>query len=340
MVDEDALRARFSLVEIDDEGVLLDREGGGVFQLNRTACGIWAEFKRGASPRTIAMRLVKRFGIAPEIAERDARSALADLPTSDASGIVRRADPAGGQWEESPAGYTFREGDVVICEVDRQGTSLRLPSWPQPTASEARRRIRSVVARVLALRGIHLLHASAVEIGGSLTVFTGPSGAGKTTIARSLARGGARLVSEDLLVLSSGSTEPRAVISGEATIRKWVHDQATHLTNHPVEAIACHGLDASASGADLSVSQVLLIDAGRRFGEGIRLERLPPAGALVAMMNSIYFASVDADNWLARIEMLRNIVKSAHTSIATMPSGLSALDRAIPALNQSEMVAS
>ena len=67
--------------------------------------------------------------------------------------------------------------------------------------------LRSVVPKLLALRGIRVLHASAVEIDGSLLVFSGQSGAGKTTSAKAFAQAGARLVSEDLLVLHARRTE-------------------------------------------------------------------------------------------------------------------------------------
>src|SRR5882724_8206999 len=101
MVDEDALRARYTLVEIDEEGVLLDRECGAVFRLNRTACVIWKAVLAGDSLPAIAAMLVRRFGIRAQIAERDASAALVDLPATKSAAIEPGRDAVDGRWENS-----------------------------------------------------------------------------------------------------------------------------------------------------------------------------------------------------------------------------------------------
>ena len=340
VLDEAKLRSRFSLVEIDDEGVLLDRESGAVFRLNRTACAIWAELLAGGSLAAVVATMVKRFGIAPHRAKRDARAMLTDLPDDLTTPKVKASRPGLGRWGETPGGYAFFDGETVACEVDRGGTVLRLPAGAKPTEGEARARIHSVVPRVLALRGIHLLHASAVELDGSLLVITGPSGAGKTTSARAFARTGARLVSEDLLVLEPASVGPRAVITGEATIRAWVAGRGTRLAHRPAEVIACDDLDRCLEGSRLPIGEIWIIHAARRAGGRIELEALSRPDALVALMESVYFASSDTATWDTRFESLRGLVDCVSTSRATMPHGLLELDAGVGAFRQREMIAS
>ncbi len=341
MLDEAAARSRFSLIEIDDEGVLLDRDDGAVFRLNRTACTIWAAVMSGQSIPAVAATMARRFGIGSEQAERDVRMALVDRPgDATVGGAATGAHQSAFRWQETTTGYAFLDHDVITCEVDPGGAMLRLPPHACPTESEARARIRSVVPRILALRGVHLLHASAVELRGALLVITGPSGAGKTTSARAFARTGARLVSEDLLVFEATSAGSRAITSGEATIRAWVAEQSAKLARRPDEPIDCRDLVRCIEGPQVGIGSIWIIDAARRAGHRIELEQLRPVDALVATMESVYFASFDADTWAARFDSLRQLVASVTASRTTMPDGLAALDAAVGLFRQSEMIVS
>ena len=55
----------------------------------------------------------------------------------------------------------------------------------------------NVLSLVLGLRGIPVLHASAVEVDGEAIAFLGPTGAGKSTAAALLCAAGGRLVTDD-----------------------------------------------------------------------------------------------------------------------------------------------
>ena len=56
-----------------------------------------------------------------------------------------------------------------------------------------------------------VLHASAVDIGARAVGFLGAAGAGKSTLAAALVRGGASLLTDDALVIDCGAEIPRAV---------------------------------------------------------------------------------------------------------------------------------
>lgn len=63
----------------------------------------------------------------------------------------------------------------------------------------------NLLATVLALRGETVLHASAVEIGGSALAFVADSGVGKSTLAALACARGARFVTDDVLRIHEAS---------------------------------------------------------------------------------------------------------------------------------------
>jgi len=64
-----------------------------------------------------------------------------------------------------------------------------------------------VFGLLLRLRGVTCLHASAVAFGDWSVVFVGPEGSGKSTTAAAFAKRGYAVLSDDIVALSSASTE-------------------------------------------------------------------------------------------------------------------------------------
>ena len=179
-----------------------------------------------------------------------------------------------------------------------------------------------------------------------MLVFSGRSGAGKTTTARAFERAGARLVSEDLLDGLGGVNldrrAARLAIGGEArdppgSSSKRRISHARRPTRSVQAARSLWG------GPPRSVAQILLVDATRRAGQSIQRDELAHPDALVALIESAYIASPDARAWRARFVLLRDLVCRVATSRVTMPEGLPALEAAARALqlpNQSATIAS
>ena len=94
--------------------------------------------------------------------------------------------------------------------VSRDGRVVR--SWPD-TPLELRWQqllLGQVIPLVAALRGLEVLHASAVVRGGLAFAFAGDSGVGKSTLAARLALRGNDLLADDVLTVSLGdSGEPQ-----------------------------------------------------------------------------------------------------------------------------------
>jgi hypothetical protein len=70
--------------------------------------------------------------------------------------------------------------------------------------------VAQVLPLVAALRGLHVIHASAVSMGDGAIAFAGPSGAGKSTLATELARAGHPMLAEDVLALRLDAGTPIA----------------------------------------------------------------------------------------------------------------------------------
>ena len=81
---------------------------------------------------------------------------------------------------------------------------------------------RLVLAQALplaaVLQGLEVFHASAVALDGSVVAFAGRSGAGKTSTALHVVRGGARLVTDDVLAVEVRDGRPYAY-PGSTTAR-------------------------------------------------------------------------------------------------------------------------
>jgi hypothetical protein len=114
----------------------------------------------------------------------------------------------------------LRDGEAVLLTVElapRAGYLLHAPGFariliapdgielicdPQPESSEW---IALLPAQALplaaTLRGFEVLHASGVVLGGRAALFTGPPGAGKSSLAAALLHRGAELLSDDTVAL-------------------------------------------------------------------------------------------------------------------------------------------
>ncbi len=64
---------------------------------------------------------------------------------------------------------------------------------------------RGVLPRILHLRGVTCLHASAISVADGVVAFCGPSGAGKSTLAAALVSRGFSLVSDDVVPIRLGA---------------------------------------------------------------------------------------------------------------------------------------
>lgn len=114
--------------------------------------------------------------------------------------------------------YLLRVNGLGDFEIDGELSRVSVHLAPDTAEEGASLLIGGVLASLMALRGLTVIHASAVEAADGAIGFVGNSGQGKTTVAALCCAAGARLVSDDVLRVEAdedgawchrGSTELR-----------------------------------------------------------------------------------------------------------------------------------
>lgn len=105
--------------------------------------------------------------------------------------------------------------------LDHAGTWIGVRSFAEPIFDDvASLLLGPVLGRLVRLRGIPCLHASAVAVNGRALACVGSKAAGKSTTAAGLALGGCAVLSDDLAVLAEDATAC-AVQPGYRRLRLW-----------------------------------------------------------------------------------------------------------------------
>lgn len=120
----------------------------------------------------------------------DASGIRVDYPTGTTFTIHPNGGSIQGRW---PAGQTVED---AICYL-----------------------VGPILRTVLRLRGVTVLHGSAVAVDGNAIAILGPSGAGKSTTAAALVRAGAALLTDDTVTLPKG--DQFRVLPGYRGVRLW-----------------------------------------------------------------------------------------------------------------------
>jgi len=113
------------------------------------------------------------------------------------------------QWSDSGYGYYHAPGEGIVIER---------PDGADPD-EEALWLNGSVYAGVACLNGFLPLHASAVAHDGRVIAFTGPTGAGKSTLAAGLGQLGFPLFCDDTLLLDLHSTDGLIAMPGHKRLK-------------------------------------------------------------------------------------------------------------------------
>ena len=155
--------------------------------------------------------------------------------------------------------------------------------------------VRSIVlgpaiALALELSGFLCLHGSAVALDDGAVAFLGPKHFGKSTLATALTAEGARLLGDDLLVVSPGP--PACVRPGVASVRLWA-DMADALPLQTICDTLIPGVKTTATGfsrqavaalpAQLRDIYVLAPTARESIASPVMRTRLAPVAAAVAL---------------------------------------------------------
>lgn len=118
----------------------------------------------------------------------------------------------------TPTGFRLVYEDTGVFDVSAGGREIR---WHRPANADLEAGRLDVLGRVLALalhaEGWLSLHGSAVALAEGAVAFLAPKGNGKSTLAFALMRAGAALMTDDTVVIDSGS--PPTVRPGVQSVR-------------------------------------------------------------------------------------------------------------------------
>ncbi|MBC7542572.1 MAG: hypothetical protein H7338_07570 [Candidatus Sericytochromatia bacterium] len=109
-------------------------------------------------------------------------------------------------WEETRGVWHGHCGafSATFDPVSGVGTAS-VTGDPDGLPSAVENTLRGIGARLLANEGLLLVHSCGIVHAGRLAVFYGPSGVGKTTLARTAAAAGMPVAGDDLLILDPTS---------------------------------------------------------------------------------------------------------------------------------------
>jgi hypothetical protein len=146
----------------------------------------------------------------------------------------------------------------------------------------------ALLALELYLRGLPVLHASAVDVGDRAIGFVGQSGRGKSTMATLLCRDGGRLITDDVLRVDHLDTVPRARLGAtELRLRKGADALSSEL-GQAVRRTSVDGReivslpDDAQDGLPLAA---LVIPTPTRDGTPARVDRVGEREATFALLN-------------------------------------------------------
>lgn len=171
---------------------------------------------------------------ATERMARETRVRRGDVPR-ELDGVVLRDE----QFVLSGSRFLFRaEAGTGFFYARGKGVTLESPPGTDPRDIDLWLN-GTVYAAVAALNGLVPLHASAVAHDGRVFAFTGPPGAGKSTIAAALGHEGFPLFCDDTLLLDPDDGEALICLPGHKRLKLWDEGLALAAAR-PRELVASH----------------------------------------------------------------------------------------------------
>jgi hypothetical protein len=311
-------------------GVVVDLQLGHTFALNATAVHILERLVSCPRERLLA-QVAGDFGISAAVASEAITGVLAALDTP------RVAPPVPGDefpYKRVGDEYVLYHRTTPVLRVNREGTLAHLTE-ARGAGLPLAHLLRLASPKILQACGLVVLHAAASGGGNdeALVVFSGRSGAGKSTTSRLLAEArGAVPFADDLLVLSSGDGPPRARAGAETAIYRWCDDTGRTLLARPDAPIELAGLCAAASDPAATLhplDRLFFVAADRRGGTALVLQALTAPEAMLELMEAVFLGATAPPavrEFLSACAALAGAVPMAR---AVVPEGLPALQAAL-----------
>jgi hypothetical protein len=205
-----------------------------------------------------------------------------DLPKpSPETGIAFRFEPSQQYLAWQTVG-AFLITDACRIEVEpAPGVDDALLAFPL---------LGPVMALLLHQRGLLILHASAIAVGGKSAVFMGDKGAGKSTTASAMIRAGHRLLTDDVVALDLAEQPmivpgfPQLKLAADAAAAFPIRQAEIRPQVHAAIDKMQHRLHGGFSGDAVPATRIYILERGDKAA----ITPLPGVSALPAIIKFSY----------------------------------------------------
>lgn len=192
-----------------------------------------------------------------------------------------------------------------------------------------------VMSFVLIARGVEPLHATTVVVDGRAVAFVGDCGYGKSTLAAAFLGGGARLLTDDLLVVGAdggrlvGHRGPQRIKLFPETAAALLRDDRGGEPMNPFTPKRVIAIPHGASGPRTApLAAVYVLAPPERRAERVAIRPLTPRRAFVELTRNTFNALVVEPDRLARqLDLGARLAAAVPVKALAMPRGLERLPR-------------
>jgi hypothetical protein len=338
-LDRSLVRQDFAAATFADGGLLLHLPSGDFFQLDAAGAAIWSALMESRSTDEAAAVVAASLGVA----EEEARP-LIDRTVASGRAIDAKPPSELVRFDDDGRLLSLRGGTQTAFTFDRESLVLTAGSGLREKADEqVAALLRVFVPKLFAGWYPLALHASAVQVGGRTLLFSGESGAGKTTTARLIAAeiDGSRVICEDLVLLADDGGQSVIVDGAEAVIQTWMSEATEALVARRDASVDVRPLREALRERreHLPLGKFIFLDRARRGGADWALGPLAPSGALRHLFLNSFIHSSNPEILRAHLAACRAVAAQTKAAEAlSIPAGLADLRASL--LAQIETIAS
>lgn len=201
----------------------------------------------------------------------------------------------------------------------------------------------AVFATLLHMRGLLVLHASAVVRDGKCVIFLGDKGAGKSTTACAMLAGGYELLSDDVVAISfeaDGQPKVRPAFNQikllDDAAAKFGLDQEAAQQIHPLVDKRRHQASSAFCTKPADVAAIYVLSRDKTA----RIEPLAPQQALTHLIGFSYASRFGRDAFPAPVAIRHmqdcaRLMEAASVSRLVAPDNLEHIEDAVQLINES-----
>ena len=269
------------------------------------------------------------------LARRRAAAIFADRGAAEAERLVDHRYPDGSKMmtvDLYEDGYLLDAPGHGAFMIALDGATVECAPAPGPAWRWHRPLFAQALPLAAALRGVEVLHASAVVLGDGAVAFVGSSGAGKTSLAVNLVDQGAPLLTDDVLALTA--TGPAVFAHPGARFANVAPEQIAGLADserlgQPIgRSEKLHLFVTAMSPAAVPLRALCFLERHDGVAE-LELERIPEPGPDL-LLAATFLAHVRTPARLvAQLDVCSLIASTVATFHLRVPAGVGAAELAV-----------